>query len=305
MNCKFLLYISILIAVFSASCEGVVSDNRKETGTKGEISIAIDGTLRKVMDQQLKVWDSSYPDGKITAIYTDEQDAFRKLLQDSTIRLIITTRDLTDAEKKAGENRKLLFKSLAVAQDAVVIIVNNESPDQKMTVGMLKNILNGGFPRKYNIVFDDPGSSIIRYVQDSVMGGQSFKDSSVYAAGSTDKVIEYVSRNKNALGIVGTDKIFTNNDSTGIPKFIKSVAIVALQAEDDTTNQYYQPYAANLALKFYPLRRNIYFVSKEAWSGLGTGFANFLSQPAGQTIFQKANMVPLRTPLEIKEVLIN
>ena len=95
------------MAVFSASCDGIVSDNRKETGTKGAISIAIDGTLRKVMDQQLKVWDSSYPDGKITAIYTDEQDAFRKLLQDSTIRLIITTRDLTDAEKKADSANRI------------------------------------------------------------------------------------------------------------------------------------------------------------------------------------------------------
>lgn len=300
--------IKICIAIFTlgflSACEGVVTDDREETGSKGSIKIAVDETLQPVMEQQLKIWDSSYPEGHVTPIYTSEKGAFEELFKDS-VRLIIATRDITEAEKKAGETRKIAYASSRLSKDAVAIIVHPSAVDNKMTMGMLANILENKFPRKYKIIFDNPKSGLVRMIQDSVLHGRTISDNTVFAAGSPEKVLAYVAENKDALGIIGINYIYNNNDSTGVPKFKTNIQVVALQAESDTTNQYFQPYAANLALNRYPLTRTIYFITRERWRGLGTGFATFLSQPPGQMIFKKANMVPLLTQLEIHEVIIN
>lgn len=299
----YFFFISSIFLMYS--CNDVSKDTRKETGTRGNINIIVDPTLQKIMDMQLKIWDSSYPEGHIHMEFADEQEAFQRLITDSSIRLIIATRDITKEETERGNNKKMCFRSLAVAQDGIAIIVNKESQDHNMTVPMLANIIEGNFPRKYNIIFDREGSSLIRYVQDSVLKGQTIPLEHSFAAGSTEKVIDYVKENKDALGIVGLDMLFTNEDSTGIPKLRSDVTVVALQSENDTTNKYFQPYPAYMALGHYPLKRNIYFITNENWSGLGSGFANFLTLPAGQMIFKKANMVPLRVSLEITEVKIN
>lgn len=297
-----------LLTIFTITTIIACNDDNKslgESSTRGNIKIVADPSLQKVMDLQLKVWDSSYPEGHIKIEYNDEPKAFNRLLTDTSIRMIISTRDLTESERKAGESKKLKFRSLAIAQDGVAIIVNKESEDKKMTVPMLANIIEGNFPRKYNVIFDKENSSIVRFVQDSVLKGNKIPENNSFATENTAQVIDYVKNNKNALGIIGLDQLFTNNDSTGLPKFNADITVVALQAENDTTNDYYQPYPAYMALGYYPLKRNIYFISKEAWNGLGSGFANFLTLPAGQMIFKKSNMVPLRVSLEITEVKIN
>lgn len=305
MKTQLLTLLSALLLLGFASCESLVSDNRKETGTKGQINILADAGLQNVMEQQIKVWDSLYPEGVVNCEYTTQASAFERLLNDSTIRLIITTRDITEKEKEYLIQRKNKVRSLAIAKDGIAIVVNKDAQDKKMTMGMLANILKGDFPRKYQIIFDNAQSGIVHHVQDSLLGGEPFDTSRVFAAGSPQAVIDYVSKNKEALGILSTDHIYKSVKTSSLPEFIDEVAVVALQAENDTTNDYYQPYAANMALGYYPLSRNIFFVLKENWSGLGSGFVNHLTQPSGQLIFKKANMVPLRVQLEIKEVKIN
>lgn len=297
--------VAILMLTWLSSCDSLVSDNRTETGTRGKINILADHTLRKVMEQQLKVWDSTYPEGQVLCEYATQAEAFERLLTDSSIRLIITTRDITEEEKKYASSKKWQIRSLAIARDGIAIVVNNNAQEKKMTMGMLVNILKGQYPKAFQIIFDDPQSGIVQFMRDSVLQGTEFDTTRVFAAGSPQAVIDYVSKNKDALGILSIEHIYKPIQNPGLPEFIDEVSVVALQADNDTTNRYYQPYAANMALGYYPLTRNIYFVLKENWYGLGSGFVNFLTQPSGQLLFKKANMVPLRVPLEIMEVKIN
>lgn len=291
---------TILAAICLLSCDPV-KDTREETGVKGEITIAVDQTLQPVMEQQMKVWDSSYPQGKIHTIYTSESDAFKKLFSDS-VRLIVTTRDITEQEKQHGLQKKVVYSSLGVAKDAVAIIVHPDAEDGNMTFGMLRNILRDSFPRKYNVVFDQAGSGMVKFIEDSVLAGDTISTKRVYVAGTNEAVVEYVSKHKDALGIVGLSHIYDKEDVTGQGVFLKNIKVVALRNEDrDSTFEYYQPYQAYIALNKYPLSRTIYFVTGETWRGLGTGFANFLSQPQGQAVFKTSFMVPLRVQLQIIE----
>ena len=68
---------------------------------------------------------------------------------------------------------------------------------------------------------------------------------------------------------------------------------------------YYQPFGYNLALKKYPLRREIKYIIKEAHQGLGTGFLNYVSGDLGQLIVLKAGLIPLTRPITIRTYQIN
>jgi hypothetical protein len=66
---------------------------------KGEISISVDESFKPVITEQIKVYESSYPEAHIQASYKSEADCFRDLQTDST-RMIIVSRGLNADESK-------------------------------------------------------------------------------------------------------------------------------------------------------------------------------------------------------------
>jgi phosphate transport system substrate-binding protein len=198
---------SMLLLWVLASCGNTDSNKGPvETSTKGNITIAIDPSFKPVLEQQLKVFDSSYPEAHVKGIYLNEADCFTRLFQDS-VRLIMVSRDVTAAEKEAYKKREIKVKSLAVAMDAIAVIVNKKSVDSLMTMGQLKQIFLGGFARKYTIVFDKEEESILRYLADSLIPGQPLP-SNIYGVANSDSLIAYVSKNENAIGFLGVTHVY-------------------------------------------------------------------------------------------------
>jgi phosphate transport system substrate-binding protein len=54
----------------------------------------------------------------------------------------------------------------------------------------------------------------------------------------------------------------------------------------------------------YPLTRGVYYVIKENYEGLGTGFVSFLKYERGQLIFKRAYLGPIMD-FELRNVQIN
>lgn len=290
------------LSIFTA-CNSDDSKPKKDssdTPQSGTIAIAIDESYKPVMEQQLKIFDSSFPNAQIIEEYLPQEECFTLLLQDS-VRLIVAARDLTPAEKEYCEKNKIFIRSLSIADDAIAVIVNNDSPDSLMTMGILENILKGEFPRKYDVVFDNQKSGIVRYILDSLIFSNEFK-SNAYSLNTNDSVIKYVAANKNAIGFVGVSHLYDPEDVTGAGYFKPNIKVVAIQ--DDSTRSFNQPYQAYIAAKEYPIRRTLYFHLREQYQGLGTGFVNFLSTERGQTIFRRERLVPTRVPLIIRETVI-
>lgn len=295
----------ILLPILLWSCGGSDSIADKETTVKGNIAIAIDQAFQPILEQQLKVWDSSYPNGKITPIYTTEQEAYRLLLED-TIRLIITSKDITEEQKAWGKSKKIVFSSMNIARAGYAVIVHPNSKDEKLTMGMLRSILSNEFVRKYKVVIDRSGSSTMNYIITDILQGQTFDTTNMFAAGSQEQVIDFVSKNPNSIGIVSINYIYKGSQNENRnAEFIDNVKIVALQGDNDKKGGFYEPYLGYLYTKEYPLTKDIYFVTKETWRGLGTGFVTFLCQPPGQMLFYKDWMVPLRSNIEFREAIIN
>lgn len=294
------IFLALAAGTMMSSCGNNDTNKPSDTTGSGKIDISVDETYQPVIAEQLRVFDSSYPEAHITANYKAEADCFKDFL-DNKARLILVTRELSAQEKQVCADRKIVPTSLALAKDAVAVIVNPSSPDSLLSVDQIKGILTGVYKKKYTVVFDNQGSSTVRYVTDSLLNGQKL-GANVFAAKGNTAVVDYVAKNPDAIGFIGLSYVSDADDSaTG--SFMKKIKVASVQ--NDSTQRFYQPYQAWIALKLYPLTRNLYFITSETYPGLGTGFANFLSKERGQLIFSHEHLFPLRMNIVIREAAIN
>lgn len=295
---KYIFLFSVL-TVF-VSCGGGERKGPTDTLGSGSIDIAVDETYKPIIEDQLYVFDSSFPDAKIAATYKPEAECIKEFLNDST-RLILVTRDLSKEEKDFLASKKVVPTSLAIAKDAIAVIVNNSSPDTVFSVAEIRGILTGKYRKPYTVVFDNPGSSTLRYMLDSLIPGDKL-GANVFAARTNDSVIEYVSKNPDAIGFVGVSYVADYSDPEGLA-FIKKIKVAEIFNE--RLGKSYSPYQAYIAPNWYPFTRSLYYIHRETYPGLGTGFANFLSKERGQLIFKQSRLFPLRSNVIFREAAVN
>jgi phosphate transport system substrate-binding protein len=288
-------------ALFSAACGTEKKDGPTDTLTTGKIDISVDETYRPVIEQQLKVFDSSYPEAKVTAHYKAEAECFKDLFENKA-RLILVTRELTKEEKAYCEQNKIVTESLALVRDAVAVVLPPDAVDTVFSVEQIKGILMGTYSKKYTVVFDDQASSTVRYITDSLLKGQKLGPN-VFAAKGNDSVVAYVEKNPDAIGFVGLSYVGNPDGGTGDDEFISNVKIASIW--NDTLKEAFKPYQAYIAQRVYPFSRNLYYIERETYPGLGTGFANFLARERGQLIFAHAHLFPLRMNIVIRDAAIN
>lgn len=283
--------------VFAACGDDDKKQGLTDTLTTGAVEISVDETYKPVIEQQLKVFDSSYPEARITANYKAESECFKDLFAGKA-RIILVTRELTREEKAFAESKKIVTSSLPLVRDAVAVILPPGATDTMFSMEQLRGILTGTYKTQYKVVFDDQASSTVRYITDSILAGQKLGDN-VYAAKGNDSVINYVANNPDAIGFVGLSYIGNPEGVTGNAEFITNVKIASIWNDD--AKQAYQPYQAYIAQRLYPLSRNLYYINAETHYGLGTGFANFLAKDRGQLIFAHAHLFPLRMNIVIRD----
>ena len=93
------LFKCITILLFAALLSACGSNENAPTDTlsSGEITISVDETYRPIIEQQLKVFDSSYPKAHITAQYKPESQCIQDFMEGKA-KLILVTRDLLKEE---------------------------------------------------------------------------------------------------------------------------------------------------------------------------------------------------------------
>ena len=294
--------LTVVLGFFILVAPGCNEDRVKHTDTvtSGHLDIVVDESYRPIIEEQIKVFDSSYPKAEINATYKPEADCIKQFLND-TVKFMMVTRDLNEDEKQILASKKIVTTSLAVAKDAVAIIVNNNATDSIFGIQELKGILTGENKNPYTVVFDNQGSSTLRYMTDSLIPAEKMRDD-IYAANGNDSVINYVSKNPNAIGFIGVSHVSDFQDPEGLA-FINNVKVAGIY--NDSLEKVYKPYQAWIASNLYPLTRRLYFVHKETYRGLGTGFALFLKRERGQLIFKQARLFPTRVEVILREAEVN
>lgn len=293
---KLVPVLGILLLTAVGCGEEKPKDTPTDTLTSGTIDISVDETYRHVVQEQLEVFDSSYPEAKINAQYKSESECIQDFM-DGKVRMILVTRTLGGDEKAVLEEKKIVPTSLDIAKDAIAVIVNNNNQDTVFSVAQLKGILTGQYSKKYSVVFDNPGSSTLRYMLDSLIPGEKLGDN-VYAAKGNDSVIQYVANNPDAIGFVSVSYVSDYEDPEGLA-FIGDVTVAAIY--NDSLEKAYKPYQAYIAPEWYPLTRKLYYVHRDTYSGLAAGFAKFLREQRGQLVFKQARLFPTRVNIIFRE----
>ena len=68
------------------------------------------------------------------------------------------------------------------------------------------------------------------------------------------------------------------------------------------TSRFFKPYQGYIADGTYPFKRTIYYISREAGTRLGTGFAAYLAGDIGQRIILKSGLVPATVPVRLVNI---
>ena len=264
-----ILFISFFITVLMVwGCEEKKMPP-SDTLTSGTIHISVDESFKPVIEEEINMFEQSYPDAHIVAEYKTEASCFKDLFNDSLNRLVIVTRGLTPEEdeylrEKTGSYPKWDY----MAHDAIAIIVNSKSPDTLFTLERLRKQLSGEINRNQKIVFDGlNATSSVRFVMDSILKGAKFDTTVVQAVKNSQEVIDYVAKTENAIGIVGISWVGNPEDSAQV-SMLNKIKIAYVSCEICDSTPYVKPMQASILTRRYPLVRGLYYVLKENYSGL-------------------------------------
>lgn len=324
---RFYQFLCIAALLLVGACNKKSATN---TSTSGIAKISCDESFRNIMDQEVEVFEYSYPDASIMVNYTDEAAALDSLLH-KQVDLIITSRDLTDAQREILKKQGRAHRSRKIAVDAVAVIVNTANDIDELSVEELREIFTGKsrkwgdlFPTtlkrdSIKVVLDQSGSGLVHYLKEMFTAGNDFGNTiSVYAQKSSEEVFKAVMGTKNAIGFVGVSWItadmkateltmeqrlndLKNKNEVSVIDFTDKIKVLAIRANDQITAR--KPYQAYINTGEYPLFRTIWAIDASAGGTLDHGFFSFLTGVIGQKIILQTGILPAAEPVRYVETV--
>ena len=306
---RLLLWLPLLLLAFSCSVDYNKKNN--DSPTAGKIRVTSDDSYKLLVEAERFIFQSMYKYAQLDTVFKPEGEVINDFMND-TVELIITGRKLTDKQVEFLKQQQIIPKTTKIALDAIAFIVNNENPDTTFLFGAIKDILTGKVttwkqisPKSklgnLTVAFDNLQSGNPRYFRER-FGIDSFPSTCV-AANSNAEVINYVEKNKNAIGVISVNWISDPADSVshGFLKRFK-VAGISMEGEVDPGTSYYKPYPGYIAEGSYPFTREVYCINRQTYSGLAYGFSSFIAGEKGQLIVLHAGMVPAAMPVRTVEI---
>jgi phosphate transport system substrate-binding protein len=289
------LLLGVVVLAALQSCQQNTKKQAKLDGfTSGTANFEGDESFSPIIDEELYIFKAMYPEAKPVITYKPEAEVVNSLMNDRT-RLIILSRNLDSAELGVLKRRALVADVNKFAIDAVALIVNKASNDTTISLGEIKKMLNGQEKADRNIVFDNPNSSLVRYLK-TLSGNKELKQKNIFALSSSKEVIRYVSTHPNAIGITGFN--WLNDPDKDYAEAVDKVKIVGVKDENSKVapNEYFKPSQETLVQHTYPLSRSLYVIDCTGRKGLAAGFASFLASERGQRIILKSGLLPDSIP---------
>lgn len=263
------------------------SQEKQDLPNEGEITIAADESLQPIVDAQIMAYNAHYPKAKLNVIYMPEQRAMSLMMNDS-VNIAIVTREATAGEQAVYTSNNIPYLPAKMALDGVAIISNLESPIKNLSIVDLKAMFEGEKNTDIKLVFDNSNSSNLNYMV-SKLGIKDIKKANIFAADGNKDVIDYIKKNKNAIGVIGGNWISDVDDSKS-QNFINSIHVVGI-SDEKTPNKYYTPTTASLKARVYPFERKVILHTKKGY-GLTSAFIRFCCAYVGQLVVEKSGLLP-------------
>lgn len=270
------------IKVVDSKTKGI----EKPLHTYGTLKITADPSYKNVIKALTSIYNVQYPEVKFEYDFKIEELAIKDLYEGKTEFAIVSKPLTKDQETYLFNKTKILYKASPIGMDASIFITSIDNPLESISVNDIKTNLyadNG----TYNFVFDYPNSSNYNTVNDK-LGLTAPKGKAIKALESAENVIDFVQKDKNAIGIIGLNTL-SDTDNPKVMEYLKSVKI--LKVADDK-GDIYEPNNPNLRNGKYPFYRLIYFLKNEKGFGIAAGLSRFTGSQQGQLIILKENLQP-------------
>lgn len=300
-------FFGVIIAMTSCNMMGKRATN--ETPTRGNIKISADESFQPIVEAEIFTFTHLYPSAKITPQFKPEYDVINDFMNDS-VKVIVTSKKLSDYQIQYLRDTQIIARTTTFAYDALALVTNRENKDTLLKYNTVSEIFKGNISKwsdvnpksrigDIRIIFDNNKSGNVRYFKE--LFGLDSLGKNFFAVNSNKEVIDFVSRNKDALGIVSVNWISDKDDSTTM-SFIKMVNTVAVSHQFIDDGSYYLPQQGSIYNKSYPFVREVYLISRETFAGLGSGFINWACAEQGQRIVLKSGLVPATMPIRLVQV---
>ena len=292
------------------SCTGGNKSLVTETPTRGSITISADESIQPLIETEVFTFIHLYENAKIHVQFKPEYDVINDFMDDS-VKVIVTSKKLSDYQIQYLRDTQIIARTTTYAYDALAVVTNKSNNDTLLKFNNIKDIFTGKIKNwkeinpnsklgAIRVIFDNNKSGNIRYfkelfeIKDPLSGN-------FYAVKSNPEVIDFVSRNPDALGIISVNWISDKHDSLST-SFTKKINVVAVSQQYINDGYYYRPEQAFIYDKSYPFVREIYVISRETFSGLGSGFKNWVCAEQGQRIVLKSGLVPATMPIRLVQI---
>jgi len=300
-NLPYLLAAMVVAMMLGPGC----GPERRSSVTEGEVTIECDASLLPVAQVLVDDFQRTYEKAKIHLRSVEAREAITNFVNDS-VYYIITAREFNDEEKKYIAAVNIEQQGYLVAKDAVVVIGNKQNPIKDLRVSLVDSIYTGLYTRwewkKANNLVDpvagDVNSSTNEVFRNRVLSGKPFA-SSVTVFSTSEKLIQFVKDNPNAIGIVGLSWLQGNEDE------LRIFALGTPGARPDSTEpegRYYPPVQAHVYRGYYPITRPVYIYTRQIVRDVGYGFISYVAGPAGQKLFLNHGLVPATMPVRLVEL---
>ncbi len=313
MKNSYKMLIALLSSVaFLSACGGGKADNSWLSAD--DVRVAIDETFAPIMDEEAQAFALNHVEATMKPLYASEDSALHLLLADS-FQMAIATRGLTESEEAfiKGKGRSAL--QAVIAKDAFALIVAAGSSDTLFTLDDLRGIISGKITRweqlshshnkgELRLVFDKSGSSTVRFMRDSLNGGQPITGN-VFAQGSSQGVIEAVKNTPGVIGVVGVDWLRAAGDSTLKNFSGLGFEVARVSRYADERSEFKRPWQYHIATGSYPLVRQVYAICTDPRSkSMLKNFYFFLKGENGQRIICNSSQMLPNSPVYVKTVSV-
>lgn len=326
-----------LIGLSALAGLGAVSCGEIKRGeyAKGSATIFCDDGFRNILDEEIEVFEFSYPGSSIIPFYVSEQGAVDTLMADGTDAIIVT-RELTKDQREYMKSKfKKIVRTHCIAVDAVALITNRDNNVTSLTMQEIGDILNGKVTKwsqvagndtaTIKIVFDNAGSSTVSYMRDRFLpaGKMISENPNAFAQKNNASVFDVVKQDRNALGIISVSWLgddleaaqkvpvdkryedYKNENDTIATNLTTAVNIMKVSnptQENDFNPIAYKPYQVYINSGEYPLFRKVYMISTAPKSTVLNSFYMFVTGFAGQKIISRTGILPYHMNARVVEL---
>jgi phosphate transport system substrate-binding protein len=300
----------IMLLLLITSCNTGGTRKLTDTPTSGNIRIVVDESFQPLIDTEVYTFTSLYTRAQVKPEYKPEFDVVSDFMNDS-VKVMVTSRKLSDSQIQYLRDTLVIARTITFAYDALALITNKENKDTLLNYNTVKDIFTGKVKNwkevnsksklnGINIIFDNNKSGNIRYFRE-LFGISDTLGRNFYAVNNNTEVIDFVSRNPEAIGIISVNWISDKDDSLSM-SFVKKINVLAISQQFVNDGSFYRPYQGSIYDRSYPFVREVYLISRETYTGLGSGFIQWATAEQGQRIVLKSGLVPATMPIRLVQI---